>query len=77
MLDSLIPQLTRPINKWNYNPAADLAELAGCLRIRVGTKTTPFVDGNKRIAFNCDSLVLAPEWLSAFLRSSRRKSKPC
>lgn len=42
--------LVRPINKWNYNPEVDLAELAAAYGFGLA-QNHPFVDGNKRIAF--------------------------
>ncbi len=54
LLDSA---LTRPINKWNYNPAADLAELAAAYGFGLA-RNHPFVDGNKRIAFIATALFL-------------------
>ena len=54
LLDSA---LTRPINKWNYNPAADLAELAAACGFGLA-RNHPFVDGNKRIAFIATALFL-------------------
>ena len=49
--------LGRPINKWNYNPAADLAELAAAYGFGLA-RNHPFVDGNKRIAFIATALLL-------------------
>jgi death on curing protein len=54
LLDSA---LARPINKWNYNPAADLAELAAAYGFGLAGNH-PFVDGNKRIAFIATTLFL-------------------
>jgi death-on-curing protein len=54
LLDSA---LARPINKWNYNPAADLAELASAYGFGLA-RNHPFVDGNKRIAFIATALFL-------------------
>jgi death on curing protein len=54
LLDSA---LTRPINKWNYNPAADLAELAAAYGFGLA-RNHPFMDGNKRIAFIATALFL-------------------
>jgi death-on-curing protein len=54
LLDSA---LTRPINKWNYNPEADLAELAAAYGFGLA-RNRPFVDGNKRIAFIATALFL-------------------
>jgi len=54
LLDSA---LTRPINKWNYNPGVDLAELAAAYGFGL-TRNHPFVDGNKRIAFIATALFL-------------------
>jgi death-on-curing protein len=51
LLDSA---LTRPINKWNYNPAAELAAAYGFGLAR----NHLFVDGNKRIAFIATALFL-------------------
>jgi len=69
LLDSA---LTRPINKWNYNPAA-AGRIGGCLRIRAGTK--PPVRGWKQAnRFHCDSLFLHLNGYRLFLRPSRRNS---
>jgi death-on-curing protein len=54
LLDSA---LARPINKWNYNPAADLAELAAAYGFGLA-RNHSFVDGNKRIAFIATALLL-------------------
>ena len=54
LLDSA---LTRPVNKWNYNPEADLAELAAAYGFGLA-RNHPFVDGNKRIAFIATALFL-------------------
>jgi len=54
LLDSA---LTRPLNKWNYNPGADLAELAAAYGFGLA-RNHPFVDGNKRIAFIATALFL-------------------
>jgi death-on-curing protein len=54
LLDSA---LVRPVNKWNYNPAADLAELASAYGFGLA-RNHPFVDGNKRIAFIATALFL-------------------
>jgi death on curing protein len=42
--------LTRLISKWDYNPAAELAELAAAYGFGLA-RNHPFADGNKRIAF--------------------------
>jgi death on curing protein len=54
LLDSA---LARPLNKWNYNPGADLAELASAYGFGLA-RNHPFVDGNKRIAFIATALFL-------------------
>jgi death on curing protein len=54
LLDSA---LARPLNKWNFNPGADLAELASAYGFGLA-RNHPFVDGNKRIAFIATALFL-------------------
>ena len=49
--------ITSPINKWKYNSAADLAELASAYGFGLA-RNHPFVDGNKRIAFIATALFL-------------------
>jgi len=47
LLDSA---LARPVNRWNYRPATDIAALAASYGYGIA-KNHPFVDGNKRAAF--------------------------
>jgi death-on-curing protein len=54
LLDSAF---TRPINRRNYNPAADWAELAAAYGFGLA-RNHPFLDGNKRIAFIATALFL-------------------
>lgn len=42
--------LARPRHKWNYDPDADLADLAPAYAFGICT-SHPFRDGNKRVAF--------------------------
>ena len=49
--------ITSPIKKWNYNPVADLPELAAAYGFGLA-RNHPFVDGNKRIAFIATALFL-------------------
>jgi death on curing protein len=49
--------LASPINKWNNNPAAELAALAAVYGFGLA-RNHPFVDGNKRIAFIATVLFL-------------------
>ena len=42
--------LQRPMHRWQYDPKADLCFLAAAYGIGLA-KNHPFVDGNKRIAF--------------------------
>jgi len=44
--------LSRAPARLNYNPSADLAELAACDGFAIAT-SHPFTDGNKRTAFMC------------------------
>lgn len=41
--------ITRPQQKWHYDPKADLASLAAAYAFGIA-KNHPFVDGNKRVA---------------------------
>jgi len=54
LLDSA---LARPRNQFNYNPNADLAQLAAAYGFGLA-KNHAFVDGNKRIAFIATALFL-------------------
>jgi death on curing protein len=42
--------LSRPINRWSYEPSCDLADLAASYGYGL-TKNHGYVDGNKRIGF--------------------------
>ena len=42
--------LQRPLHRWQYDPKADLCALAAAYGIGL-VKNHPFVDGNKRVAF--------------------------
>jgi death on curing protein len=55
--------LTRPVNKWNHNPKANLAELAAAYGFGLA-RNHAFVDGNKRIAFIATTLFLRLNGLS-------------
>jgi len=55
LLDSA---LARARNRFLYNPAADMAELAACYGFGIA-KNHPFVDGNKRAALHAIGVFLA------------------
>jgi death-on-curing protein len=55
--DLLASALDRPKNKFAYDSAATLYDLAAAYSFALA-KNHPFVDGNKRTAFMCGSLFL-------------------
>ena len=55
LLDSA---LSRPLNRWNYEPATDIPALAASYGYGIA-KNHPFVDGNKRAAFHSVIIFLA------------------
>ena len=55
LLDSA---LARPVNRWSYEPGADIPALAASYGYGIA-KNHPFVDGNKRAAFHAVIVFLA------------------
>ena len=53
----LMSALDRPRNRWQYEPDSDLAALAAAYGFGISS-THPFVDGNKRVAFQAMYLFL-------------------
>jgi death on curing protein len=49
--------LARPRNRWRYEPASDLADLAASCGFGLA-KNHPFLDGNKRIGFVAANMFL-------------------
>jgi death on curing protein len=49
--------LSRPRNRWRYEPASDLADLAASYGFGLA-KNHPFLDGNKRIGFVAANMFL-------------------
>jgi death-on-curing protein len=49
--------LDRPRNRFHYDPAADLSELAAAYGFGIA-KNHPFIDGNKRVAYQAMYLFL-------------------
>ena len=50
--------LARPINRWAYDPSADLADLAAAYLVGFA-RTRGFADGNKRTGLACALVFLA------------------
>jgi death on curing protein len=50
--------LDRPRNRFNYDPKSDLASLAAAYGFGIA-KNHPFIDGNKRVAFQAMYVFLA------------------
>ncbi|MDI6711983.1 MAG: type II toxin-antitoxin system death-on-curing family toxin [Anaerosomatales bacterium] len=48
--DALEAALARPRQRWNYEPAADLPQLAAAYAYGIA-RNHPYRDGNKRVAF--------------------------
>jgi death on curing protein len=56
---SVVPSgLARPMNKWAYDPAADVADLAAAYLVGFA-RSQGFNDGNKRTALACALVLLA------------------
>jgi death-on-curing protein len=55
--DLLMSALDRPRNRWKYEPDSDLAALAAAYGFGISSNH-PFVDGNKRVAFQAMYLFL-------------------
>ena len=53
----LASAFNRPIDKYNYNSACSIFELAAAYSFALA-KNHPFVDGNKRVAFLAGTLFL-------------------
>jgi death-on-curing protein len=54
----VLPALARPGNRWSYDPAADLADLAASYLIGFAG-SQGFTDGNKRTGLACALVFLA------------------
>jgi death-on-curing protein len=50
--------LACPVNRWNYEPAIDVAALAASYGYGIAMNH-PFIDGNKRAAFHSVIIFLA------------------
>jgi len=54
----VLSALARPINRWSYDPSADLADLAAAYLVGFA-RSQGFSDGNKRTALACALVFLA------------------
>ena len=54
----VLSALARPINRWSYDPSADLADLAATYLVG-HARSQGFNDGNKRTALACALVFLA------------------
>jgi death-on-curing protein len=50
--------LVRPVNKYNYAPGCDLADLAAAYAFAIAKVSHPFNDGNKRTGFAVAAMFL-------------------
>ena len=54
----VLSALARPVNRWSYDPAADLADLAAAYLVGFA-RSQGFRDGNKRTGLACALVFLA------------------
>jgi death-on-curing protein len=54
----VLSALARPINRWSYDPSADVADLAAAYLVGFA-RSRGFSDGNKRTALACALVFLA------------------